>query len=169
MTFADISLLLPEIVLIAAAAAIYLFGAFFSSSTQRLWRWLAGGALLLAAAALWFQSSGDTDGMCLCDVFARYVRWFALAAGALLLTTAARPLRFDDAPEYVGSLLLAVAGLMLVGAADDIVFMFVALELISIPTYILLYLGRDDAESQESAAKYFFPRHFVFGDSPLRA
>ena len=34
--------------------------------------------------------------------------------------------------------------------------MFVALELISIPTYVLLYLGRRDAQGQESAAKYFF-------------
>ena len=34
--------------------------------------------------------------------------------------------------------------------------LFVSLELISIPTYILLYLGRRDAAGQEAAAKYFF-------------
>ena len=45
---------------------------------------------------------------------------------------------------------------MLVAGAGDLVLLFVGLELISIPTYILLYLGRRDAACQESAAKYFF-------------
>ena len=42
----------------------------------------------------------------------------------------------------MGSLLLIVAGLMLVALANDLVLLFVGLELISIPTYVILYLGR---------------------------
>ena len=45
---------------------------------------------------------------------------------------------------------------MLVAGAGDLVLLFVGLELISIPTYVLLYLGRRDAQCQEAAAKYFF-------------
>ncbi len=154
MTAADLRLLVPEIVLIVAAVTIYLAGAF--STARRVWSWIAAGALLLAAAALWYQNPSADGGSLGCDTLARYVQWFALAAGALLVSLASRPLRFDGTPEYVGSLLLTVAGLMLVAAAEDIVLLFVALELISIPTYVLLYLGRGDAESQESTAKYFF-------------
>ncbi|NLF08290.1 MAG: NADH-quinone oxidoreductase subunit N, partial [Pirellulaceae bacterium] len=175
MTYADLRLLLPEIVLIAAAVAIYMGGAFFKA--RQAWSWAAAAALLAAAAALWLQTpdataglSGATAGLpssatpfvdyggaIISDPLARYVRWFALAAAALLLLPmAGKPLRFDGTPEYIGSMLLTVAGLMLAAAAEDIVLIFVALELISIPTYILLYLGRNDAESQESAAKYFF-------------
>ena len=180
----DLRLLLPEIVLIAVEVAIYLGGAF--STTRKVWSWTAGVALLVAAALLWAQnpaadgympgataglsgsavntagqaSSGTPDleisGTLSNDSLAGYVQWFALAAGGLLLLLAGKPLRFDGTPEYVGSMLLTVAGLMLAAAAEDIVLMFVALELISIPTYVLLYLGRNDAESQESAAKYFF-------------
>ena len=69
--------------------------------------------------------------------------------------TASKP-QSTGTSEYVGSLLLTIAGLMLVSLADELVLLFVALELISIPTYILLYLGRRDAASQEAAAKYFF-------------
>ena len=154
MTVADLRLLVPEIVLIVAAVTIYLAGAF--STARRAWSWIAAGALLLAAAALWYQNPLADGGSLGCDALARYVQWFALAAGALLVSLTSRPLRFDGTPEYVGSLLLTVAGLMLVAAAEDIVLLFVALELISIPTYVLLYLGRGDAESQESTAKYFF-------------
>jgi NADH-quinone oxidoreductase subunit N len=53
-------------------------------------------------------------------------------------------------------LLLAIAGTMLVAAADELVLLFLGLELISIPTYIMLYLGRREAMSLEAAAKYFF-------------
>ena len=67
-----------------------------------------------------------------------------------------RPLATGGTSEYLGTLLLAVAGVMLVAGAGDLVLLVVGLELISIPTYILLYLGRRDAACQESAAKYFF-------------
>jgi NADH-quinone oxidoreductase subunit N len=43
-----------------------------------------------------------------------------------------------------------------VAVANDLVLLFVGLEMISIPTYILLYLGRRDQGSKEAAAKYFF-------------
>lgn len=154
MPDADLRLLLPEIVLIAVAVAIYLGGAF--STARKVWSWTAGVALLAAAVLLWFQTPAADGGRLFDDLLAQYVQWFALATGGLLLLLAAKPLRFDGTPEYVGSMLLTVAGLMLAAAAEDIVLMFVALELISIPTYLLLYLGRNDAESQESAAKYFF-------------
>ena len=69
---------------------------------------------------------------------------------------ASRPAGTPAAPEYVGLLLLTVAGMMLVAVANELVLVFVGLELVSIPTYILLYLGRNDVASQESATKYFF-------------
>src|SRR5208337_4440822 len=59
-------------------------------------------------------------------------------------------------PEYLGSLLLMIAGLMLVASASNLVLLFVGLELISIPTYIVLPLGRRDPAGQEAATKYFF-------------
>jgi NADH-quinone oxidoreductase subunit N len=61
----------------------------------------------------------------------------------------------STAAEFYGMLLFILAGLMLVSAANDLVLLFVALELISIPTYVLLYLGRNDYASQEAATKYF--------------
>jgi NADH-quinone oxidoreductase subunit N len=112
-----------------------------------------------AAASDQSSSAASTEtsgGPVTMDPLAYYGRWLALALGALLVLMAFRPLETPGTPEYVGSLLLAVAGVMLVCSAGNLVLMFVGLELISIPTYILLYLGRRDAQSQESAAKYFF-------------
>ncbi|MEN6450230.1 MAG: NADH-quinone oxidoreductase subunit N [Thermoguttaceae bacterium] len=153
MTTATLRLLLPEIMLVAMAVGIYLAGAFWNA--RRAWNWLAGAALAAAAFALARQTDTTAaDGLLNVDALAWLGRWASLGFGVLLLLAASRPL--VAGAEYVGSLLLAIAGLMLVASAADLVLLFVALELISIPTYILLYLGRSDAAHQESAAKYFF-------------
>ena len=71
----------------------------------------------------------------------------------------------DDAraAEFFGSLLMIDAGAMLVAAANELVFLFVGLELVSIPTYLLLYLSRRTATTQEAATKYFFLSIFSSG------
>ena len=58
--------------------------------------------------------------------------------------------------KIVGSLMLVVTGMMLVSAAGELILIFLGLELISIPTYILLFVGRRNLEGRESAAKYFY-------------
>jgi NADH-quinone oxidoreductase subunit N len=150
-----ISTFAAEIVLVAAAVAIYVAGACVDRAG--LWRWVALAGFVGAAAALAVSPSGTAAGTPLgMDALGYYIRWLALGTGFLLTCTAWRPLTGAGTPEYVGSLVLAVAGTMLVAGARDLVVLFVALELVSIPTYIVLYLARRGAASQEAAAKYFF-------------
>jgi NADH-quinone oxidoreductase subunit N len=159
--------LLPEAVLILAASLIYVIGVFVSA--RRVWAFVALGAIGLAAAALVTQETGGQPaavsaagtGLALdaagqIDALGQYVRWLGLIVGMVLILLSSRP--DDDAqePELIGTLLLAVAGTMLVGATRDLVLLFLGIELISIPTYVLLYLGRRDASSPEATAKYFF-------------
>lgn len=155
MTTLTLRLLTPEIVLMAAAVAIYLGGAFFRA--QRVWSWIAGLAIVLAAAALATQPPATMpNGPLDLDALSWAGRWLALVFGVLLVGLTSRPLAWGGTSEYAGSLLLTIAGLMIVFGAGDLVLLFVGLELISIPTYVLLYLGRRDAECQESTIKYFF-------------
>ena len=76
--------------------------------------------------------------------------------GLALVLMAAQLAPDVQVPEYLGTLLLALTGMMLVGSARELVLLFLGLELISIPTYVLLYLGRRGIDSQEATAKYFF-------------
>jgi NADH-quinone oxidoreductase subunit N len=96
----------------------------------------------------------DADGRI--DPLGQYVRWLSLVVGLALVLLAARPDDDVQEPEFIGTLLLAVAGSMIVATTRDLVLLFLGIELISIPTYVLLYLGRRDAASPEAAAKYFF-------------
>lgn len=151
-----IGIFTAEIVVVVVAIAVYLAGAFVGSRT--LWRWVALAGLLAAGVAL--AASPDAgqaaQGTLVADAMAWYVSWLALGVGFLLLGMNWRPLPTAGTPEYLGSMLLAVAGTMLAASARDLVLLFVSLELISIPTYIVLYLGRRGPASQESAVKYFY-------------
>ncbi len=84
-----------------------------------------------------------------------FFKALALITGAALVL-----LGWDEggdahAGEYHACLLLIIAGTSLAGCANDLVTMFLALELVSIPTYVLLYLPRTTAKAQEAAMKYF--------------
>ncbi|MDW8267346.1 MAG: NADH-quinone oxidoreductase subunit N [Gemmataceae bacterium] len=152
-------LLVPEMVLGAVACVLFVGGTF------RLGRNLAGagalGALLGAgvAAALGPRpqaAASATVSPLLADDLALFVRFLALGAGGLLVLFSWHHVPQRWAAEYHGCLLLTIGGLALVGSANELVTLFLALELISIPSYVLLYLPRSDLPAQEAAAKYFF-------------
>ena len=100
--------------------------------------------------------SVDVAGPLKVDLFSQYVRWLVMVIALVLVLMAMQLAPDVQVPEYLGTLLLAVAGMMIVASAQELVLLFIGLELISIPTYILLYLGRRTVESQEATAKYFY-------------
>ncbi len=92
-----------------------------------------------------------------------FVKVLALLGGLLLLLSS-----WDDVPSTYAAdsfacLLLIIAGTSLTAAANDLVTLFICLELISIPTYVILYLPRADAPAQEAALKYFLLSVFSSG------
>ena len=79
-----------------------------------------------------------------------------MVAGKFLLGLAHDQVGEERAAEFFGSLLLINAGAMLVASSNELVFLFVGLELVSIPTYLLLYLPRRTPATQEAVTKYFY-------------
>ncbi len=160
-----ISLLLPEIIVIVSATLLYIVGAFVPLRSAASWlAALALGGAALALCSLGHRLGMDADvappviasGSLTIDLFGYTARWGILGVGLLLIMLTARSRDFEQSAEEAASLLLMLAGLMLVATANELILLFVGLELISIPTYILLYIGRTDARGQESATKYFF-------------
>jgi NADH-quinone oxidoreductase subunit N len=160
-----IALLIPEAALVGAACVLFLAGAFVRG------RALAGfctaiallGAGVLAvtlapseAAAL--QELG-TGGLLTSPIdpsgAASLGRWLALIAGALGLLVAGKDLTRDNAFDYLGCGLVMIAGTSLVARANDLVGLYLALEMLSVPTYVLLYLPSQSKAAQEAAIKYF--------------
>jgi NADH-quinone oxidoreductase subunit N len=83
------------------------------------------------------------------------IKVIALVGAAVLVLFSWNEMPPSQAADYHACLLVITAGVCLTGAANDLITLFLALELISIPTYVLLYLPRLDDAAQEAAMKYF--------------
>ncbi|MEM7312446.1 MAG: NADH-quinone oxidoreductase subunit N, partial [Planctomycetota bacterium] len=155
-----LSLLLPETILVVAAAIIVVGGTFNRSRTT----WVSTsviGFVLAGLTLLWqrstFAGSGLAEsGPVLLDLFGGTMRWVALGLGLLFVMTIARSTNRILTSEAIGMVSLVFAGLMLVCWAGNFVLLLLGLELISIQTYVLLFIGRRDDGSAEATVKYFF-------------
>jgi NADH-quinone oxidoreductase subunit N len=156
-------LIVPEAVLLVGACVLFLGGTFRPGRTL----WGAAALMTLAAAgvALWFSphspvAANETRAVLFAsplyvDRLAVLIKAVALVGGAVLVLCSWNEVPDRWAAEFHACLLILLAGICLSGSANELVTLFVSLELISIPTYVLLYLPRNDIPAQEAAMKYF--------------
>ena len=158
-------ILLPEILLLLTATVMMTAGAIVRLP-RRVWCAVSVVALGAALVALLGTRHHVTDlytAVALNDAFSAYGRLILVLSGVVVLAIAHDQVDDARAAEFFGSLLMIDAGAMLVAASNELVFLFVGLELVSIPTYLLLYLPRRNATTQEAATKYFFLSIFSSG------
>ncbi len=160
-------LLTPELMLVLLATWVIVVSAFQPS---RGWAVFCGIGFVLVAIALWRQDSAIWQGQALLtnagdqqlsgplfvDAFGHVGRWLAVSLGALFLPLAAYATKRTLTGEFLGAVVIAFAGLMIVATASDLILLVLGLELISIPTYVLLFLARSDKLGTEATVKYFF-------------
>jgi NADH-quinone oxidoreductase subunit N len=162
--------LAPEAILGIAACVLFLGGTW--RSNRCLWGGVALLSLIAAGAVLWLAPLQHFDrdsaeaaryaSPLLLDRLALLLRAVSIAGGIILVLFSWDAMPEKQAADYQGCILLLVAGMGLTGAANELVTLFLALELTSIPTYVILYLGRGtlpegalDPAGQEAAMKYF--------------
>ena len=156
-------LIVPEIILLGAVCILFLAGPFLLSPSGRGpvgLRHRFAALALLAVAAAWYAWLGSEvkaadGGPFRVDALTWFIRGLSLSIGALLILGLWNQIDETFAAEAHACLLCIIAGTNLVAAANDLVGLFLALELVSIPTYIILYLPRRDPEVREATVKYF--------------
>lgn len=167
-TIAGFRLVTPEVVLSAGGFVLLLLGcASCPTDTKECpqKRSLAAAIALIAvlvATFYWVRMRHvELPPELLASAMFRHdgLTWFAkglgLVAGIVLVLMSWNQVSSLRAPEYYSCLLFILAGVGLVAASNDLIAIFLALELISIPTYILLYLQRTDLPTKEAVTKYF--------------
>jgi NADH-quinone oxidoreductase subunit N len=115
---------------------------------------LAGAAL--ASALLWDRNASSFDVVS-ADNFGLFVTWVLIVVGLLSLAFAAPTIERERLPggEYYALMLFALAGMMLMATATDLLVIFLALEVLSLGVYVLTGIRRESAVSTEAAFKYF--------------
>jgi len=154
-TFVDA--LAPELVLAVGACLVVLLGVARSSTARAAVAPVSLAVLILALLAMRSAGVPETNppGVRITQLV-QYVRAISLTIGALILLVNWRLPMETERGEFFGMMLFTVLGVTLTAAANDLILLFFALELVSVPTYIMVALSRQDARSSEASIKYFF-------------
>ena len=152
--------ILPEFVLAVGALALILMGAFRGER----WAWLVtdiaifflGAALLLVLR----QPSGSVaifNGAFIDDGFGRFMKVLALAGSIATLLMSGDWLRREriDLFEYPVLIMLSTVGMLLLISANDLIALYLGLELMSLALYVVAAFHRDNVRASEAGLKYF--------------
>jgi NADH-quinone oxidoreductase subunit N len=157
MTFTIGMPLVAEIALFLLAVAVLIAGLM---RMTRAVGWIAFAGLIGVFALTCFAEEGQSlfGGMFVQDALARFAKQLFLLATALSLLgsqTLRQPTFDRRAGEYHFALLVSLLGMLVLASARDLILLFVAFELMSIPLYVLTgFLKRDDV-APEAALKFF--------------
>jgi len=152
--------LLPEIVLGIGAMALLMLGAYRDAGIVRTIDFAAIALLVLAGVILVLLPAGKLTsfgGSFVVDGFARYLKLLALVGSAAAIAmsldyaTRERQERF----EYSVLVVLATLGMLMLISAADLIALYLGLELMSLPLYVVAASHRDSLRSTEAGLKYF--------------
>lgn len=163
---ADISLsiVLPETALLVFAFIMLVF------VPLRKKKLIAPAVALLAVIVSlvmviisWNQQRSGYYDMVVCDNFALFCKLIFLfvTGAAILLSRDFLARKNVDRPEYYVLLLISAAGMMIMVSSANLMVIFLGLEIMSLPLYVLAGYFRGNLKSNEAAAKYFFMGAFA--------
>src|SRR6266550_4271626 len=153
--------ILPETITASVAVLIMMIDAL----ARKIERRVAGAVSLVgligagvAVVTLWGRN-GETSfkGMIISDDFRLFFAMIFLVVTFLTVLISLRWVEDESLPtgEYFALLMFATTGMLFMSAANDLVMIFLGLEITSISTYVLCGYRRNDLRSNESAMKYF--------------
>ncbi len=168
MTQFDFQTLLPLTILTVWACVLLIVDLFIPKDRKGITALLAalGLAVTLSFTILQIgRENSGYSGMVVLDGFSTFVNALILVSGLLGIALAYGYVKRMglERGEYYTLLLFSVVGMMLMAQAADLIVVFIALELLSIPLYVLAAFSRTSAESEEAGIKYFLLGAFATG------
>jgi len=171
----------PEIALFAATCIVMVLGLSRNLSVRKSSAWVCGIGLLIAGVLSAHTTPGApgapapaaAHGQLFLPLMVPFAKSLICIVALMLLPLLAgtvdrleearvasgkggfNPLRSNRA-EFYSFFLFSITGLLLVADADDLIWLFLALELTSLPTYVMVAISSSRHRSQEAAVKYFF-------------
>ena len=164
----NLVLILPIVVLTIWACALILVDLFIPKERKEITALLAALGLLVTLALVISQlgvSTSAFNGMFTVDGFASFLNVIFLFSGLVSIALAYDYLKRIglEKSEYYILLLFSIVGMMLMAGAADLIMVFLALELLSIPLYLLAGIAVPREDSSEAALKYFLLGAFASG------
>ena len=168
MTQIDFYILLPLTVLTVWACVLLLLDLFIPKDRKGITAFLAalGLAVTLGFTISQIGREGTAfNGMVTLDGFSTFINVLILISGLFGIALAYGYIKRMgiDRGEYYVLMLFSITGMMLMAQAADLIIIFLALELLSIPLYVLAAFARPNLQSEEAGVKYFLLGAFATG------
>src|SRR5678815_5326330 len=168
LTPLDYKVLTPYIILTVWACVLLILDLFIPKDRKGIMALLSALGLAVTLgftlAQIGEEGTAFTDMVAL-DGFSTFVNALLLISGLLGVALAYGYVKRMglERGEYYTLLLFSVTGMMLMAQATDLIVVFLALELLSIPLYVLAAFARPKLESEEAGLKYFLLGAFATG------
>ncbi|NMC78608.1 MAG: NADH-quinone oxidoreductase subunit N, partial [Chloroflexi bacterium] len=168
MTLDDLMTILPLVILVGWGLLLLLVDLWVPRQRKGITAVLAAVGLALTLGFS-LVNRGQTqlafNGMAVVDGFATFLDVIFLVSGLVGVALAYNYLKRMgiERGEYYSLLIFTISGMMLMTYAYDLIVVFLALELLSLPLYILAGFVRLQVESEEAALKYFLMGAFSTG------
>src|SRR5678815_5124116 len=168
LTPLDYKVLTPYIILTVWACVLLILDLFIPKDRKGIMALLSALGLAVTLgftlAQIGEEGTAFTDMVAL-DGFSTFVNALLLISGLLGVALAYGYVKRMglERGEYYTLLLFSVTGMMLMAQATDLIIVFLALELLSIPLYVLAAFARPKVESEEAGLKYFLLGAFSTG------
>jgi NADH-quinone oxidoreductase subunit N len=164
----DLQILLPQIILVTWASVLLLITVFSRESAKTVIPIMAAIGLIAAGIFLAPQFGLEREafgGMYVVDGFSTFLGLLLLLGGLLTILISFNYLQRMNLVrgEYYVLMMFSISGMMLMASAADLIIVFLALELLSIPLYVLAAFARPEARSEEAGLKYFLLGAFASG------
>jgi NADH-quinone oxidoreductase subunit N len=156
---ASLSLSAPELIIAVGALALLMIGVFGGEKSAPAVTWLS--VLLLVIAAIWViwvpENGSAYNDAFRSDGFSRFMKVLALIGSsvALIMSLSQAKANNIDKFEYPVLVVLSTLGMMLMISANDLISLYMSLELQSLALYVVAAMNRDSARSTEAGLKYF--------------
>jgi NADH-quinone oxidoreductase subunit N len=156
----DIMIALPELFVAVAAMLLLMFGVFQGNQSARLVSWLGVGVLFIAAILVLAGPASRVVGfndLFVVDEFANFAKVLLLLGAALTLILAMPFNAREGIPQFEFPVLIifAVLGMLMMVSANDLISLYLGIELQSLALYVLAAIRRDAVRSAEAGLKYF--------------
>jgi NADH-quinone oxidoreductase subunit N len=160
LTLASLVPLLPEIILAVGAMALLMLGAYRTPRSETLIDVLSIILLVIAGIAVVLLPEGKLvafGGSFVVDNFARFLKVLAIAgsAAAILMSIDYDRREGEQRFEYSVLIVLSTLGMLMLISAADLIALYLGLELMSLPLYVVAASHRSSLRSSEAGLKYF--------------
>mgnify|MGYP001242585784 FL=1 len=157
---------LPELMILVMILIVFLYES-FKSYRQYIFTVLSAGMISVIILMYLYNPSSNLlfEGMLVNDSLSIFLKWILVIStfSVIIISKNDNSILDDIKSEYYAMLLIILLGMFAMVSATNLLMVYLAIEMVSIPSYIIAGISKNDKESNEAALKYVIYGSFASG------